>query len=353
MAHDQEGNWFEVQGGDSSLAVMSHVTSGTAPTSSLYPSTFTPTDGANPGAALVSEAWKEELKDLATKVSLSAAAQSKKAEHEIREEEPVGRKTQYSSETGRIIPLTSWKTRRRDLQTANTRPGTRAPQTSQRPPGTTSLEGQELRDKWSNGLEDRWSDELEDRDWWYQQQGQDALQEALNIMQNTEDWRTEIISQSELDASPEQIYEVLFVRVEEMNEWNPNIARITVLKHIGEETMVTHEISAGKAGNLIGQRDFLSVRHSLKTERCIYLSGAATQLEAFPPQPGFIRAEDGPTCIIIERLPSCPERSKFTWLLNMDVKGWLPKSVVNQALPQAQLEFMRHLQKRLETDKKF
>lgn len=62
-----------------------------------------------------------------------------------------------------------------------------------------------------------------------------------------------------------------------------------VLKHIGKETMVTHEVSAGKVGNLIGQRDFLSVRHSLKMKRCIYLGGAATHLEAFPPQPGFIR----------------------------------------------------------------
>ncbi|MCI4384648.1 hypothetical protein PGIGA_G00041310 [Pangasianodon gigas] len=219
---------------------------------------------------------------------------------------------------------------------------------------------------------DGWRDGVEDTDLSYQQQGQEALQRALDITRNADGWRTEITEDSgeviyskvvqgnrkvfrleaELDASPDELYEVLFVKVEEMNEWNPSIAHIKVLKHIGKETMVTHEVSAGKAGNLIGQRDFLSVRHSLKTKRCIYLGGAATHLEAFPPQPGFIRAEDGPTCIIIQPSPGCAGKSKFTWLLNMDVKGWLPKSLVNQALPQAQLDFTRHLRRRLETSRK-
>ncbi|KAK2884685.1 hypothetical protein Q8A73_021159 [Channa argus] len=33
------------------------------------------------------------------------------------------------------------------------------------------------------------------------------------------------------------------------------------------------------------------------------------------------RAEDGPTCIIIQTLSTDPRRSLFTCLLNMDVKG--------------------------------
>ena len=34
----------------------------------------------------------------------------------------------------------------------------------------------------------------------------------------------------------------------------------------------------------------------------------------------YNRAEDGPTCIIIEALDKDSRRSRFTWLLNMDVK---------------------------------
>lgn len=62
-----------------------------------------------------------------------------------------------------------------------------------------------------------------------------------------------------------------------------------VLKYFGPETMVTHEISAQTAGNLIGQRDFLSIRHSCKHKSSVYLGGAAIELESFPPQTGFVR----------------------------------------------------------------
>uniref|UniRef100_A0A8B9HVJ3 START domain-containing protein n=1 Tax=Astyanax mexicanus TaxID=7994 RepID=A0A8B9HVJ3_ASTMX len=90
----------------------------------------------------------------------------------------------------------------------------------------------------------------------YQHQGQQALQTALEIVQDAEGWRME------------------------MSE---------ILKHVGQETKITHEVSAETVGNLIGQRDFLSVRHSLKMQNCIYLGGAATHLESFPPHPEFVR----------------------------------------------------------------
>lgn len=64
---------------------------------------------------------------------------------------------------------------------------------------------------------------------------------------------------------------------------------LQVLKHVGPATIVTHEVSAETAGNLIGQRDFLSVRHSCKQKSSAYLGGAAIQLESFPPQAGFVR----------------------------------------------------------------
>ncbi|XP_022599090.1 steroidogenic acute regulatory protein, mitochondrial-like [Seriola dumerili] len=201
----------------------------------------------------------------------------------------------------------------------------------------------------------------------YVQQGQEAMRKALSMLQDKEEWKVEITEnngdvicskvmpgarkvfrlEAVLEAGVDELYDLLFVRVEEMHKWNPGIQHIKVLKHIGPETIVTHEVSAETAGNLIGQRDFLSVRHSCKQKSRVYLGGAAIQLDSFPPQAGFVRAEDGPGCIIIQALDGDTRRSHFTWLLNMDVKGWLPKSIVNQALPRAQLDFTRHLRRHL------
>ncbi|XP_076616463.1 steroidogenic acute regulatory protein, mitochondrial [Chaetodon auriga] len=201
----------------------------------------------------------------------------------------------------------------------------------------------------------------------YVQQGQEAMRKALSMLEDKEGWKVEIAESNGdviyskvipgarkvfrlevvLEASVDELYDLLFVRVEEMHQWNPTVQHIKVLKHAGPETIVTHEVSAETAGNLIGQRDFLSVRHSCKQKSRAYLGGAAIQLESFPPQAGFVRAEDGPTCIIIQALDEDRRKSHLTWLLNMDVKGWLPKSIVNQALPRAQLDYTRHLRRRL------
>uniref|UniRef100_A0A8C9XRJ3 Thymus, brain and testes associated n=1 Tax=Sander lucioperca TaxID=283035 RepID=A0A8C9XRJ3_SANLU len=62
--------------------------------------------------AQFSEAWRDELKDLAAKVSLSCQAQKGKKEDQP-EEEFVRRKTQYSAETGRIVPPSSNSYQRR------------------------------------------------------------------------------------------------------------------------------------------------------------------------------------------------------------------------------------------------
>ncbi|KAM9336913.1 protein TBATA [Symphorus nematophorus] len=63
-------------------------------------------------SALFSEAWRDELKELAAKVSLSCQAQKDKKEEQP-EEEFVRRKTQYSAATGRIIPPSSKSYQRR------------------------------------------------------------------------------------------------------------------------------------------------------------------------------------------------------------------------------------------------
>ncbi|KAM3591372.1 uncharacterized protein V6R79_000917 [Siganus canaliculatus] len=202
----------------------------------------------------------------------------------------------------------------------------------------------------------------------YVQQGQEAMRKALSMLEDKEGWKVELTEnngdviyskvipgarkvfrlEAVLEAGVDKLYDLLFVRVEEMHQWNPSLQHIKVLKRVGPETIVTHEVSAETAaGNLIGQRDFLNVRHSCKQESCLYLGGAAIQLESVPPLAGFVRAEAGPTCIVIQALDEEAGKCHFTWLVNMDLKGWLPKSIVNQALPRAQLDFTRHLRRHL------
>uniref|UniRef100_A0A8C1V9E2 Thymus, brain and testes associated n=1 Tax=Cyprinus carpio TaxID=7962 RepID=A0A8C1V9E2_CYPCA len=70
-------------------------------------------------AELISESWREELKDLATKVSLSVTQQDTR--EKLTDEEVPRRKTQYSAQSGRIIPASSWGGKKRSSRTSHKR----------------------------------------------------------------------------------------------------------------------------------------------------------------------------------------------------------------------------------------
>lgn len=104
------------------------------------------------------------------------------------------------------------------------------------------------------------------------------------------------------------------------------------------------------------------------------------------------RAENGPTCIVMRPCAEDPNKTKFTWLLNIDLKacschiciffpnptqtictempsktkkqhhvpksnvlflflchlqGWIPKTIINKVLSQTQVDFANHLRQRM------
>ena len=59
-----------------------------------------------------------------------------------------------------------------------------------------------------------------------------------------------------------------------------------------------------------------------------------------PEQKGFVRAVHGPGCQVIQPVEGEPERSKFIWLMDCDYKGMLPTSVIEIAMPSAQLQMI-------------
>ncbi|KAM6265895.1 steroidogenic acute regulatory protein, mitochondrial-like [Porphyrio hochstetteri] len=154
-----------------------------------------------------------------------------------------------------------------------------------------------------------------------------------------------------------QLHRELFERIEQMPQWNPTLSQVKVLQRVGPDTLVTHEVTAPSPGNLVGQRDFVSVRHRGRRETGLYLVGTATHLEPLPSHEGCIRAESRLSCIVLQPLAEDPSRTRFTWLLSMDLKasatlplrGWIPASIVNRVLPQSQADFIKHLRQHLST----
>ncbi|NXG52537.1 STAR protein, partial [Psilopogon haemacephalus] len=201
----------------------------------------------------------------------------------------------------------------------------------------------------------------------YITQGEKAFQQALSILQHHTSWQAEVMmdagatvtsaalpglgkvfrAEVVLAVPVAQLQQELFERIEDMPQWNPTLSQVKVLQRTGTDTLVTHEVTAPSPGNLVGQRDFISVRHRRRRDTAIYLVGTATHIEPLPLQEGCIRAESRLSCIVLKPLAGDPAHTHITWLLSMDLKGWIPTSVTDRVLPQSQVDFIKHLHQHL------
>ncbi|MEQ2224695.1 hypothetical protein ILYODFUR_010115 [Ilyodon furcidens] len=201
----------------------------------------------------------------------------------------------------------------------------------------------------------------------YVKQGENALQKAISILSEQDGWTVETVAANGdkvlskvlpdigkvfklevvLEQRPDNLYEELVEKMEQMGEWNPNVKQVKILQKIGQDTMVTHEVSAETPGNVVGPRDFVSVRCAKRRGSTCFLAGMSTQHPKMPEQKGVVRAENGPTCIVMKPCADDPKKTKFTWLLSLDLKGWIPKTIINKVLSQTQVDFANHLRNRM------
>ncbi|KAF6729965.1 Steroidogenic acute regulatory protein, mitochondrial [Oryzias melastigma] len=201
----------------------------------------------------------------------------------------------------------------------------------------------------------------------YVKQGEDALQKAISILSEQDGWTVETVAPNGdkvlskvlpdigkvfklevvMEQHPDSLYEELVGNMEQMGEWNPNVKEVKILQKIGRDTMITHEVSAETPGNVVGPRDFVNVRCTRRRGSTCFLAGMSTQHPKMPEQKGIIRAENGPTCIVMKPCAEHPDKTKFTWLLSLDLKGWIPKTIVNKVLSQTQVDFANYLRHRM------
>ncbi|XP_053547590.1 steroidogenic acute regulatory protein, mitochondrial-like [Bombina bombina] len=201
----------------------------------------------------------------------------------------------------------------------------------------------------------------------YLNQAEDILHTSMATLHQKDGWQAEIHQENGdwilsktvprigkvfraeaiIDSPPEFIYTQLFEKLEEMDRWNPSISKVQILERLGRNTLLTREVTSEIPGNLISQRDFVSVRHCCRMGTSFYLVGTAAFSDLMPPQKGMIRAEAGLTCIVLRPLEGDRKKTHMTWLLSLDLKGWIPKSLTNQALSQSQADFLSHLRKHL------
>ncbi|NXD43671.1 STAR protein, partial [Copsychus sechellarum] len=199
----------------------------------------------------------------------------------------------------------------------------------------------------------------------YIKQGEEALQKSLRILEDQDNWKTETVAgngdkvlskvlpdvgkvfrlEVVVDQPLDTVYGELVDNMEQMGDWNPNVKEVRILEKIGKDTVITHEKAAATPGNIVGPRDFVSVRCAKRRGSTCVLAGMSTTYGAMPEQEGFIRYRCGGFCSHWE--PGAVGRQFCSLAVSAPPQGWLPKSIINQVLSQTQVDFAKHLRQRL------
>jgi len=152
-----------------------------------------------------------------------------------------------------------------------------------------------------------------------------------------------------VDTSPKKLLEELFYGVDHVTSWNPTLTDFRTIQPIDEYTDISYQVAAEAAGGVVSTRDFVNLRHWCLMEGGVYVSaGGSVKHPAMPPQPGRVRGENGPGCWVMKPVEADSNKCLFQWLLDTDLKGWIPQSIIDKALCGAQLDYISHIRARVE-----
>ena len=109
---------------------------------------------------------------------------------------------------------------------------------------------------------------------------------------------------------------------------------------------------AEAGGGVVSTRDFVNLRHWAAVEDGVFVSAVASvEHAAMRAVPGRVRGTNGPGCFALRRVEAAGEaagaRTQFQWLLDTDLRGWIPQAVIDRTLSGVQLDYIARLRARV------
>ncbi|PIO31812.1 hypothetical protein AB205_0116310, partial [Aquarana catesbeiana] len=121
--------------------------------------------------------------------------------------------------------------------------------------------------------------------------------------------------------------------------WNRTVAVCQILQRVDDNILVSYDVAAGAAGGVVSPRDFVNIR--LQEKKIGTYQRALEEL---------ILPDLNLQNMLGERMDQSSRSLSvctFIWILNTDLKGQLPRYLINQSLAATMFEFCSHLHKRV------
>lgn len=148
-----------------------------------------------------------------------------------------------------------------------------------------------------------------------------------------------------VDAPLNLLIEVLYKRLEDFPIWNPTVKESKVLQKVNLYSDIIYQMSAEAGKGLVSSRDFVMLRHLAEKEGFHVISSSSIRDCYYPCKKNIVRGESGPGCWAFKSVAAF--ETEVRWLLNTNIRGWLPQYAVDSALTTVMADNMINLRKHL------
>ncbi|XP_069136982.1 stAR-related lipid transfer protein 5-like isoform X2 [Argopecten irradians] len=125
-------------------------------------------------------------------------------------------------------------------------------------------------------------------------------------------------------------------------KWDKNMKKIEIVKQIEKDLRVNRACTNSACMGLISPRDFVDLILIKETDE--YLSTNAISIEdELEEQKKYVRGWNYQCGILVIKIPSEPNKCKLISLIQPDIKGMVPNSLKDAAIPGSMIEFFNQL----------
>ena len=142
-----------------------------------------------------------------------------------------------------------------------------------------------------------------------------------------------------VDISPKDLWAKL-LDTDNLTSWNTTVTESKTIKKLDGDVKVSYQVTAEGGGGIVSARDFVYGFKTVEKNGTFTMGGMSVEVADKPEQKGKVRAVHGPGCQIVQSVEGKPGKSKFIWLMDCDYKGMVPTSIIEIAMPSAQLQMI-------------
>ncbi|KAG7394500.1 StAR- lipid transfer protein 5 [Phytophthora boehmeriae] len=158
-------------------------------------------------------------------------------------------------------------------------------------------------------------------------------------------------AEGEIPLSPDELFDELYTNFETSSSWNVTSAENSVICKLDETTDLVHLVSAPALGGMISSRDFVNTRTWRRQDGGGYIvANNYAGKNILKSQKGITRGENGPSGWLILPHPTSPFKSRLIWILNCDIKGFFPSSLIHKGSISEVSCFIRNLRRYIATN---